>query len=55
MRKLSLKQFMHESAFLALEVFTDDKFMDDWCDKCFGVKYDEDLKPVEGERDMEVN
>lgn len=50
MRKLSLKQFIHESAFLPPEVFEDEEFMDDWCDKYFGVRFDQDLKPVEGER-----
>jgi hypothetical protein len=43
MREISLKKFMHESAFLPPEAFQDEEFMDEWCDKYFGVKYDEEL------------
>lgn len=46
MRKLSLKQFIQESGFLAPEVFADEEFMNDWCHKYFGVKYDEELIAV---------
>lgn len=49
-RKLSLKQFIRETAFLAPECLEMDDYMDEWCDKYFGVKYDEELKPVERER-----
>lgn len=46
-RKLSLKQFMHEIAFMAPESLEDEEFMDDWCDKYFKVKYDQELEPKE--------
>lgn len=47
MRKLSIKQFVHESVFLAPEVIDDEEFMNEWCYKYFGIKFDQELKPVD--------
>lgn len=48
-RKLSLKSFIHETAYLAPELFDDAEFMDEWCQKYFGIKFDQELTPKDPE------